>query len=218
LRNQRAIARVERRVATQPQRQPVDALLLLRDRRIGRRQRLRSLGDDFHRMPRRQLVDIQPPQNARCGGERNEAGNDGKVNLEIEALHGILCLGEHITRAAHGQDALGLLRIIFDRRADPRHVDIDRAVVRFQRLALHEVHQLVARENAARRSRRAPQGARTGIRSAFFRLPSTGPSANCDRARADRSATAQSSAGARQRRSTAFSRASSSRGSNGLGR
>jgi hypothetical protein len=85
-------ARIERRVAAQPQREAIDSFLLLRDRRVSRGQRLRGLRDDLHRVARRELVDVEPPQHAGCGGECDQACNYGEIDLEIEALHGSCAL------------------------------------------------------------------------------------------------------------------------------
>src|ERR671936_1023827 len=60
----------------------------------------------------------------------------------------VLLLGEHVARAAHGDDAARLLRIILDRGADARDMHVDRAVEGLELLALHEVHQRLAREHA----------------------------------------------------------------------
>src|SRR4029077_9015984 len=60
----------------------------------------------------------------------------------------ILLLGEHVARAAHGDDAARLLYIVLDRGADARDVHVDRAVEGLELLALHQVHQRLAREHA----------------------------------------------------------------------
>src|SRR6185295_3326940 len=60
-----------------------------------------------------------------------------------------LLLGENVARAAHGDEAARLLRIVLDRRADARDVHVDRAVEGLERLASYQVHQRVARQYAA---------------------------------------------------------------------
>src|SRR5262245_39469990 len=61
----------------------------------------------------------------------------------------LLLAGEHVAGAAHGEDAARLLRIVLDRRADPRDVDVDRAIEGLERLALDEIHQRIPRHHAA---------------------------------------------------------------------
>src|SRR5919204_2491975 len=61
----------------------------------------------------------------------------------------VLLLGEHVARAAYGDDAARLLRIVLDGGADARDVHVDRAVEGLELLALHEVHQRLAREDAS---------------------------------------------------------------------
>src|SRR2546427_2995857 len=66
---------------------------------------------------------------------------------------------EHVTGAAYGDDAARLLRILLDRRADAGNVHIHRTVEGFRRLPLEEVHQRVARHDAAGMvGKRAEQG------------------------------------------------------------
>ena len=61
----------------------------------------------------------------------------------------LLHLCEHITRATHRDNAARMFRIVFDRGAHARDVHIDRAIERVERLALEQIHQLLAREHAA---------------------------------------------------------------------
>src|SRR6476469_5105026 len=50
----------------------------------------------------------------------------------ITVVDSILLLGEHVADAAHGEDALGVLHVVLDRRPDAAHVDVDRAVERLE--------------------------------------------------------------------------------------
>src|SRR5262245_43965614 len=61
----------------------------------------------------------------------------------------LLLPGEHVAGAAHGEDAARLLRVVLDCRADPRDMDVDRAIEGLERLALDEIHQGIPRHHAA---------------------------------------------------------------------
>ena len=119
--------------------QRVDGLLLGRDRR---------------RRPAAAPAATSSPASSKagaratdCGAKRHsmprdqhhqqQAGDDGQVELLVEAAHriaSVLRLGEHVAGAAHGDDAARLLGIVLDGRADARDVHVDGAVEGLQRL------------------------------------------------------------------------------------
>ena len=113
----------------------------------------------------------------------------------------------------------GLLRIVLDRRADARDVHVDGAVEGLERLAAHELHQLLARQHAARLLGERHQQLElvAGERALVAVEPHVARVAvDLEPAEAQRRAGPRSAAPRRRR--IARRRASSSRGLNGFGR
>src|SRR5262249_60377733 len=77
-----------------------------------------------------------------------EARQEHKVDLLIEASHCLfLRLREYVTGTPHGDDAARILRIVFNRRADARDMDIDRTIEGLKAPVLDDIHQGLARQH-----------------------------------------------------------------------
>ena len=116
----------------------------------------------------------QAPHGPGGQHHQQQARYDREIDLQIEAFHrqpdrpamtasrassgnrrmffrtmcvpqaSVLRLGEDVARPAHGDDAPGFLRIVFDRLADARHVYVDGTVERFEQLSFDEIHDRLA--------------------------------------------------------------------------
>ena len=94
-------------------------LILLGGGDVGQ-QRAGQLGGDVEILRRAIVVVGQAPQQHRGSHEHCQYDEDGDVELEVEALHGlaVLVLGEDIAGAAQRQDTARLLGVVFDGGAD----------------------------------------------------------------------------------------------------
>src|ERR1700730_6981883 len=65
--------------------------------------------------------------------------------IHLSVLSFILRFGEHITCAAHGDNAARMLRVIFDCGPNAGDMYVDGSIEGFKRLTLDQTHQLITR-------------------------------------------------------------------------
>ena len=159
-------------------------------------------------------------QQHRHHGESRCAGRASSPSLQRRQGQSPSCLlREHVARAAHREHAARRLRVVLDRRADARDVDVDRAVEGLQRIALERVHDLVAREHAPGALRQHDEQVElVAGQLAGLAVDARGARAEVDLQAAEAQHLARRRPAAGARRSSALMRASSSRGSKGLAR
>jgi hypothetical protein len=125
-------AAIECQICAEAPGQPVDRLLLHRERRIRHRDKF---GDDFagnlERLAERGNARAEMPEHARREDDEDQASHDRQIYLKIEPFHpslsigalrmraaSILGFGKHVARAAQRDDAPRFSWIVLDRGAD----------------------------------------------------------------------------------------------------